>query len=381
MKMKRSQRMDILWFIPGHGDSRYLGTQVSRRQTSLSYLTAVAQSIDALGYTGALLPTGAGCEDSWMLASALAAVTKQMKFLIAVRPGSLSPTLAARMAATFDRIHNGRLLLNIITGGDPQELAGDGTFLTHDERYAVTDEFLTVWRKLMVGETVDFKGDHIRIEGGRILLPPVQEPYPPLYFGGSSPAGLQVAAKHIDLYLTLGEPPAMVAEKLDRVRELAAREGRTIRAGVRLHVVVRETEDEAWHDAENILRYATDDAIEASQAKLAQFDSVGQSRMKSLHNGNHDRSQLEVSPNLWAGIGLINKGIGTALVGSAEIVAERLQEYEALGVDTFIMSGYPHLEEAYRFAELVFPLLPEWKEKAYAREQVFSPSRIPATWQ
>lgn len=373
--------MDILWFIPGHGDSRYLGTQVSRRQTSLSYLEAVAKSIDSLGYTGALLPTGAGCEDSWMLASALASVTHQMKFLIAVRPGSLSPTLAARMASTFDRIHNGRLLLNVITGGDPAELAGDGTFMTHDQRYAVTDEFLTVWREMMVGHEVNFHGEHIHIEGGKILLPPVQEPYPPLYFGGSSPAGLAVAAKHIDLYLTLGEPPAMVAEKLAKIRELAAQQGRTIRAGVRLHVVVRETEAEAWDAAENILKYATDDQIAASQAKLAQFDSVGQSRMRSLHNGAHDRAELEVSPNLWAGIGLINKGIGTALVGSAEIVAERIREYAALGVDTFIFSGYPHLEEAYRFAELVFPLLPEWAEKAYAREQVFGAAHIPKTWQ
>ena len=186
--------MDILWFIPSHGDTRFLGTQISRRNTSPDYLETCARTIDSLGFTGALLPTGAGCEDSWMVASSLIPLTKRMKFLIAVRPGSLSVTLAARMAATFDRLSGGRLLLNIITGGDPVELAGDGTFLSHDERYEVTDEFMDVWRKLYTGEKVTYEGKHIHIENGQLLLPPVQRPYPPLYFGGSSPKALEVAS-------------------------------------------------------------------------------------------------------------------------------------------------------------------------------------------
>jgi len=373
--------MDFLWFIPGHGDSRYLGTQVSRRITSHEYMETIAKVIDSLGYTGALLPTGQGCEDSWILASSLIALTKRMKFLIAVRPGSLSPTLAARMAATFDRLSNGRLLLNIITGGDPVELAGDGTFLSHDERYEVTDEFLQVWRQLYTGESVSYKGKHIHIEGGKLLLPPVQHPYPPLYFGGSSPAALEVAAKHIDVYLSLGEPPQMIREKFERMRELAAKHGRTIRFGVRLHIFVRDTAEEAWAVANNVLRYVTDDAINASQAHLSRFDSVGQARTKSLHSGS--RENLEVSPNLWMGVGLINKGVGAALVGDPDSVAERLQEYVDLGADTFVLSSYPHLEEAYRVAELVFPRVPAWRDKlqTQASDQVFNPSALPTTWQ
>src|SRR5215216_3246402 len=182
--------MELMWFIPTHGDNRYLGTQLYRRLASPDYLATIAKTIDSLGFAGALLPTGAGCEDSWISAATLVPLTTRMKFLIAVRPGSLPPTLAARMAATFDRLSYGRLLLNIITGGDPVELAGDGTHLNHDERYEVTDEFLTVWRDLLCGKEVTFKGKHIDIRGGKLLLPSVQQPYPPLYFGGSSPAAL-----------------------------------------------------------------------------------------------------------------------------------------------------------------------------------------------
>lgn len=371
--------MDVLWFIPTHGDTRFLGTQISRRVTSQDYLESMARTIDALGFTGALLPTGQGCEDSWVVASSLVAVTKRMKFLIAIRPGSLSPTLAARMAATLDRLSGGRLLLNIITGGDPVELAGDGTFLSHDERYEVTDEFLTIWRQLFTGEPVTFKGKHLAIEGGQLVMPPAQLPYPPLYFGGSSPAALQVAAKHIDLYLTLGEPPHMIKEKFDRVRELAAKEGRTIRLGVRLHIFVRDTAEEAWAAANSVIRHASPEAIAASQKMLARFDSVGQARTQSLHGGS--AANLEVSPNLWMGVGLINKGVGASLVGDADTVAERLQEYADLGADTFILSSYPHLEEAYRVAELVFPRLPGWREKLATRDTVFNPSALPSSWQ
>jgi alkanesulfonate monooxygenase len=371
--------MDILWFIPDHGDTRYLGTSISRRNVSPEYMAQIAQAIDSLGFYGALLPTGAGCEDSWVVAASLIQLTKRMKFLIAVRPGSLSVTLAARMAATFDRMSHGRLLLNIITGGDPVELAGDGTFLSHDERYEVTDEFLEVWKRLFTGEPVDFKGKHIHIEGGKLLLPPVQRPYPPLYFGGSSPAAQEVAAKHIDLYLSLAEPPNMIKEKFDSVREKAAKHGRTIRLGVRAHIFVRETAEEAWQVANNVLRYADENVIAASQQHLQRFDSVGQARMRALHNGS--KESLEVSPNLWAGIGLINKGVGTALVGDPDAIAERLQEYVDLGADSFILSSYPHLEEAYRVAELVFPKLPAWREKNALYNTVFDENALPKTWQ
>jgi alkanesulfonate monooxygenase len=353
---KEKMKMELLWFIPSHGDGRYLGTTKGGRTAEYSYFRQIAQAADRLGYKGVLIPTGKSCEDPWLLASALAAETEQLRFLVAVRPGLMSPTLAARMASTLDRISEGRLLINVVAGGDPVELAGDGLFLSHDERYEATDEFLTVWRRLLSGEEVTLKGKHINVTGAKLLFPPIQRPYPPVYFGGSSLAGQQVAAKHADVYLTWGEPPAQVEEKISQVRKLAEQQGRTIEFGIRVHIIVRETEKEAWNAAQQLIRYVDDKTIQEAQRVFARYDSVGQQRMKQLHNGS--RESLEISPNLWAGVGLVRGGAGTALVGDPETVAERLLEYHQLGIRYFILSGYPHLEEAYRVAELLFPLLP-----------------------
>lgn len=348
--------MQLLWFIPTHGDGRYLGTAVGGRATGFPYLRQIAQAVDDLGYTGALLPTGRSCEDAWIVAATLASVTQKMRFLTAIRPGLMSPGVAARMAASFDRLSNGRLLINVVTGGDPVELAGDGLHLSHSDRYELTDEFLTVWRAIAAGEETNFSGDYLNIQGGKLLFPPVQTPYPPLWFGGSSPIAQQIAAKHVDVYLTWGEPPKQVAEKINTVRQLAQAQGRTLRFGIRLHVIVRETQSRAWDAAEQLIRYVDDEAIALAQKVYARLDSEGQRRMTQLHNGN--REALEISPNLWAGVGLVRGGAGTALVGDPDTVAARMLEYTDLGIDTFILSGYPHLEEAYRVAELLFPRLP-----------------------
>ncbi|MBE9071176.1 LLM class flavin-dependent oxidoreductase, partial [Microcystis sp. LEGE 08355] len=206
--------MQLLWFIPTHGDGRYLGTAIGGRSVTFAYMLQIARAVDDLGYTGALLPTGRSCEDAWIVASTLVTHTRQMRFLVAVRPGLVSPGVAARMAATFDRLSEGRLLINVVTGGDPVELAGDGVHLNHNDRYRLTDEFLTVWRQLLSKPNTDFQGDYLRIEGGKVLFPPVQKPHPPLWFGGSSPIAHEIAAKHVDVYLTWGEPPSAVAEKI-----------------------------------------------------------------------------------------------------------------------------------------------------------------------
>ena len=201
----------------------------------------------------------------------------------------------------------------------------------------------------------DFEGKHITVKGAKTLYPPVQKPYPPLYFGGSSEAAHELAAEQVDVYLTWGEPPAAVAEKIADIRARAASHGRTLRFGIRLHVIVRETSEAAWKAAEELISHVDDDVIARAQAAFSKMDSEGQRRMSALHGGRRDK--LEVSPNLWAGVGLVRGGAGTALVGDPETVAARMREYQELGIETFILSGYPHLEESYRFAELVFPLL------------------------
>jgi alkanesulfonate monooxygenase len=356
LTLRQANHVKLFWFLPTHGDSRYLGTSHGARSVDHGYLKQVAQAADQLGYEGVLIPTGRSCEDSWVVASSLVPFTERLKFLVAIRPGIISPTVSARQAATLDRFSNGRILINVVTGGDPDEQHGDGSFLTHAERYEVTDEFLRIWRRVLSGETVNFTGKHLRVENAKALYPAVQKPYPPLWFGGSSEPAIDLAGEQVDVYLTWGEPPAAVAEKIASARAAAARHGRTLKFGIRLHVIVRETSEAAWRAADELISYVTDETVAAAQKAFARFDSVGQQRMAALHGGRRD--QLEVSPNLWAGVGLVRGGAGTALVGNPQEVAARIQEYAALGIETFIFSGYPHLEEAYRLAELVFPLLP-----------------------
>ena len=358
--------INFFWFIPTHGDGSYLGSETRQRPPEFGYFKQVAQAVDRLGFKGVLLPTGQACEDSWITAAGLAAVTERLKFLVALRPGVTTPAFAARQTAALDRASNGRLLLNVVVGGNPTELAGDGLFIGHDERYAQAAEFLTIWERLVAGERVDLDGKYYRIEGGRLDFAPAQHPRPPLYFGGSSEAGQELAAGQTDLYLTWGEPPEGVKEKVAAVRRRAAERGRAIRFGIRLHFIVRETEDEAWAAADKLISHISDEQIARAQQRFAtEMDSVGQRRMAALHGGRRDR--LVVSPNLWAGVGLVRTGAGTALVGTPEQVAARLAEYQELGIDTVIGSGYPHLEEAYRVAELLFPALGLSRDASFSR--------------
>ena len=358
---------EIFWFLPTSGDTRYLGTSDFGRAPTNAYMRQIAVTAEHLGYDGLLIPTGSSCLDPWVTAASLAPITQRIKLLVALRTSLGAPVSTARQAATLDQALGGRLLLNVVPGGDAAELAADGIFLDHDARYAHAAEFLSIWRRLLSGETVDFAGEHFKVEQARNYFPPVQKPYPPLYFGGSSNAAHELVASQLDAYLTCGEPPQAVAEKFADVRARAARHGRQVKLGVRLHVIVRESNEEAWADAERLISKLTDEDIAKSQASFARMDSVGQARMAALHGGRRDK--LEVAPNLWAGVGLVRGGAGTALVGDAATVAERLQEYVDLGADTFVLSGYPHLEESIRFAELVFPLLGKQAVTDSARAQ------------
>ncbi len=363
--------MELLWFIPTHGDGRYLATSFGGRECNFCYFQQLALAVDNLGFSGALLPTGRSCEDAWILASSLISITRKMYFLVAIRPGLMSPGVAARMASTFDRLSNGRLQTHVVTGGDPVELAGDGVHLSHDQRYELTDEFLTVWKEILSGHETNFSGNHLHIKGGRLLFLPVQSPRFPIWFGGSSSIAKQIAAKHADIYLTWGETPQNVAEKIKSVQELAAQQGRTIRFGIRLHIIVRETATEAWEAANQLIKFVDDEAITNARKIFDRMDSQGQQRMTQLHNGS--REVLEISPNLWAGVGLVRGGAGTALVGDPDTVVARMLEYAALGIDIFILSGYPHLEEAYRVAELLFPRLPIQKINNIDKTEMVSP--------
>ncbi|WP_158885800.1 LLM class flavin-dependent oxidoreductase [Amycolatopsis anabasis] len=354
------------WFLPTSGDGRTIVERfhanrsqgpAAQRDPDIEYLAQIARAAEQLGFEGALTPTGTWCEDAWLSTAALIRETRRLKFLVAFRPGVLSPTLAAQMAGTYQRISGGRLLLNIVTGGDAVEQRRFGDWHDHDQRYARTDEFLTIVRGIWSGKPFDFEGEHLRVAGATNLASP--DPLPPLYFGGSSPAALPVAARHADVYLTWGEPPAQVAEKIGKVRELAAAAGRKIRFGIRLHTISRDTSAEAWTEAQKLLDALSPEQVEKAQRQLAASESVGQQRMVALHGGGLDRGVrgLEIHPGLWAGVGLVRGGAGTSLVGSHAEVAELIEEYHAIGVEEFVLSGYPHLEEAYWFGEGVRPEL------------------------
>ncbi|WP_328498313.1 LLM class flavin-dependent oxidoreductase [Streptomyces sp. NBC_00414] len=351
------------WFLPTNGDSRHVvggghGTPATvsgrDRPPTVAYLSQIARAAEDLGFVGALTPTGAWCEDAWLTTAMVSQNTERLKFLVAFRPGFVSPTLAAQMASTFQRQSGGRLLLNVVTGGESHEQRAYGDFLDKDARYRRTGEFLQIVRSLWEGRTVDLDGEFLKVEDARLARVP--DPVPEVYFGGSSPIAGEVAAKHVDVYLTWGEPPAQVAEKIAWVRALAEKEGRTVRFGIRLHVITRDTSEQAWAEAERLLAGFDPATVKSVQAGLARSESEGQQRMLALHGGG-SRDGLEIHPNLWAGIGLVRGGAGTALVGSHDEVAERITEYHRLGIDEFVLSGYPHLEEAYWFGEGVLPRL------------------------
>jgi len=349
------------WFLPTNGDGRRLvepadpvaGLAGGQRPATFGYLTQIALAAESFGFVGALTPTGPWCDDAWITTAALAQRTERLKFLVAFRPGAMSPTLAAQMAATYQFHSGGRLLLNVVTGGDTAEQHAYGDWLDKEGRYERCGEFLQIVRALWTGGSVDFEGTHLHVEGGALGRRP--DPLPEIYFGGSSPAALDVAARHVDAYLTWGEPPAQVAEKVAAVRSRAASVGRELRYGIRLHVVSRDTSEEAWAAADALLDGISPDEIAKVHARMQTTESEGQRRMLELHGGSRDN--LEVSPNLWAGVGLARGGAGTALVGSHAEVADRIEEYAALGLDEFVLSGYPHLEELYWFGEGVLPLL------------------------
>ncbi|GLW12219.1 alkanesulfonate monooxygenase [Microtetraspora sp. NBRC 13810] len=365
--------MRFHWFLPTSGDSRLLvggGHGLGRghglsehrfsasgfREPDIEYLAQIARAAERLGFEAVLTPTGTWCEDAWLVTAALTRETERLKFLVAFRPGFLSPTLAAQMAATYQRLSRGRLLLNVVTGGEGTEQRRFGDHLSHDERYARTDEFLSVVHGAWSGAPFDFDGKHYQVEGATVAAPP--DPRPEIYFGGSSQAAGPVAARHVDVYLTWGEPPDQVAGKIAWMRGLAEEQGRELRFGIRLHVITRDTEAAAWAEATRLLEALDPADVARAREVLGRSESVGQQRMLDLHaafSPGGSVRDLEIHPNLWAGVGLVRGGAGTALVGSHAQVAERIEEYAALGVEEFVLSGYPHLEEAYWFGEGVLP--------------------------
>ena len=348
------------WFLPSSGDGRNITDALDgkadvsiARPVSIKYLAEVAQAAENVGFVGALTPTGTGCDESWILGSAVVQHTRKIKPIVAFRPSSIAPAWAAHTAATFQRMTDDRLIINIVTGGNPIEQRSLGDFLSHDQRYARTDEFLEIFGRCYDYDPFDFDGDHYKVEQASLLI---KAEKPPIYFGGASPAAVAVSAKHVDCHLMWGEPREQLIERIAVVKAAAAAEGRYVRPGIRLLIIARDTSDEAWAVADRLLASMDDQTLAQARDYFSKMDSVGQQRMTSLiENATLTTKDLEIEPHLWAGPALVRDGAGTAVVGNYDEVAAKLADYIDIGFEEFVLSGYPHLEEAYRVGEEVVP--------------------------
>ena len=338
------------WFAPTNGDGEFLGLAKPQREPSLEYLIQVAQATEEAGFEGILIPTGIPYLDSWIVGSAIVQNTKHIKPLVAFRPGFISPTVAAKLSATLDQFAKGRLLVNVVTGGSQKELGQDGDFTEHGERYDRTGEFLEVITKSWGEDVFNHKGKFYEAKEAKLVPSLYQQDGIPIYFGGSSNSAKEIAAQYADVYLQWGEPVAQIEQQIKDVKERAAAYGRELEFGVRLHVVVRDTEQEAWKAAYHIISQIDKDVQKNMNDIFTETDSVAQKRMTDIA-----RQGDRFDKYSWTGIGQIRKGAGTAIVGTSAQVEEALQDYIDVGVTHFVLSGFPHKEEALRFGKDVLP--------------------------
>ena len=348
------------WFSPTNGDGEYLGLEQPDRKPTLEYVVDVAKRAENAGFEGILIPTGIPYLDSWLVGSAIIHNTEKIKPLIAFRPGFVAPTVAAKMASTLDQFSEGRILVNVVTGGSSSELAQDGDYLTHEQRYKRTDEFLDVIKESWTGERFDHRGDFFTVSDGKLIPPLYQKNGVPIYFGGSSDIAKDIAAKSADVYLQWGEPVSQVKQQIEDVTKRAKKYGRELEYGVRLHVVVRDTEEEAWQAAEKIISKVDSNIEQHMNNYYDTTDSVAQKRMNEITKKSDRFDKYS-----WSGIGKIRKGAGTALVGTPEQIKEGLQDYIDIGVKHFILSGFPHAEEAERFGASVLPFFQKEQIKTF----------------
>ncbi|MBD9425399.1 LLM class flavin-dependent oxidoreductase [Pseudomonas sp. PDM15] len=370
--------IDVFWRLPTHGEPSthrnrepfrgdwFFGngnpssSGLSTRDdgfTYIDYLAEIARAAEISGFQGGLIPSFPMTDEPWAISAFLARETRTFRFMIAFQPGFLNPLTAARMTASLQRATGGRALFNVITGGGGPAQLWWGDSAGHDARYDRTSEFLDVLRGVWNGGPFSYQGRYYQVDDGGLALPLAQQEFPEIYFSGSSDAALATASKHAEYYLTWLEPFAQLREKFARVRERTEALGRKIKCAVRVDIIARATEEEAWREVRKGFERLSPEEL-ARAAQRPGGDSVGANRQAGNRPETVSRfDDLILEPNVWSGFNLLRGGQTNGIVGSYQQVAERLDELVQLGADAFILASTPHLEEAYRVGEEVLPLL------------------------
>ncbi|RFU48063.1 LLM class flavin-dependent oxidoreductase [Paraburkholderia sp. DHOC27] len=319
----------------------------------LQYVKDFAQAHDAAGFDRVLVPHHSTSPDALLTVAHAASVTQHVHFMLAHRPGFVAPTLAARQLATLDHYSGGRLAVHIISGGDDAEQRRDGDFLSHDERYARTNEYVSILRRIWTEDKpFDHAGEYYRFEQGFSEVKPVQQPHIPIYFGGASAPALEIAGRHADVYALWGESKAQVREQVTRVRAEAAKHGRSVRFSVSFRPILAQTESAAWERAERILAETKRLRALSGLGVGGPAQSEGARRLLAT-SGSTDRAD----ERLWTAVAkeIGGRSNSTALVGTPDQVADTLAEYHALGVTTFLIRGFDPLEDAIEYGRTLIP--------------------------
>ena len=331
---------------------------VSRKGPAVdpAYVRTFAQAHEYAGFDRVLVPASSTSPDTLLTVAYAAAATQKVKFLLAHRPGFVAPTLAARQLATLDHYTNGRVAVHYISGGSDVDQQRDGDFLSHDERYARTDEYLTILRRVWTEtKPFDHDGKYYKVKGAASEVKPLQQPIVPIFFGGASEPALEVAGKHADVYALWGESLAQSEDLVRRVRAQAAKHGRKVEFSVSFRPIIAETEELAWEKAAQIL-----ETTQKQQVQIAHSRGAGPQQSEGARRLLADAAKGDVvDERLWTAIARETGGRSnsTSLVGTPEQVADALLKYYDLGITTFLIRGFDPLVDTIEYGRELIPLI------------------------
>ncbi len=349
----RRPPLEFGWFLPTNGDTTTYARPVEVPQ-SLAMFERVTRTAEAAGFSYMLIPVQTVCWEAWIAGAMMAALSKRMRMLIAARPGYINPVLLAKMITTFDQLTGGRISVNLIAGQSESEVASEGVRLAKEDRYRLMEEEVRLLKTLWTAKgAVDFDGAFHTLRGAQIRPRPFQSPHPKFYLGGGSREAWEISARHADVHLFWGDYPERIGEQITAIRALAQGHGRADRIGfgMRLQIICREEERDAWAAAEHLVAGASDRLKDMVRTHFS--TSVANQRMQEFARSGSDL----LGPHLWSGLTKVRPGAGVAVVGNPEQCAATLQQFIDAGCHSFCLSGWRHDEEAERFGQLVLPLI------------------------